>query len=113
MADIKGMKELTAKLTSLKGLGKVFPMGAAQVIARRAQQLAPVDTGYLRDHIKAIKLGDGGAAVVSEADYSAHVEFGTYKMAAQPFLRVAIDEGEGDVLDAVKKALLVEIRRLI
>lgn len=45
---------------------------------------AAVDTGFMRDHIEKT-----ASAVVSRAGYSRYVEYGTYKMAAQPFMRPA------------------------
>lgn len=50
-----------------------------------AKAFAPVDTGYMRDHIEKTKSG-----VVSRAPYSSYVEYGTYKMRAQPFMRPAL-----------------------
>lgn len=50
-----------------------------------AKAYAPVDTGYLRDHIE--RQGD---TVVSLASYSTYQEYGTSRMQAQPFMRPAI-----------------------
>lgn len=59
-----------------------------------AKQLCPVDTGRLRSSITN-ELGvdaDGLMAVVgTNVDYAPHVELGTSKMAAQPFLLPALD----------------------
>lgn len=102
---------LVMQLRELRGVGKVFPMPAAHVIATRASQIAPRDTGYMAEHIHAEQTADGDAAVISEAPYSGYVEFGTYKMAAQPFMRPAIDEGQNDILKAASKALWLEIQQ--
>jgi len=59
-------------------------------IVREAKQRAPVDTGRLRASITAelIERGDKPRVLVgSNVDYAPHVEFGTEKQAAQPFLR--------------------------
>ena len=96
------------QLNSLKGVGRVFPRLAAEVIVRRAKQLAPVDTGFMRNNIHAEE-----DAVISEAPYSAYVEYGTKKMAAQPFMRPAVDEGQSEILRVAGKVIEEEIRRLI
>lgn len=70
----------------------VFMNDAAEQIVELAQSHAPVDTGYLRDHIHVID-GDtpGSKFVASDADYTLDVEFGTRNMPAQPFMRPAMD----------------------
>lgn len=109
MADIQGTDRLQAQLTALQGLGKVFPRPAAEIVAKRASQIAPRDTGFMAEHITVEEDGEK-VFVVSQAPYSVHVEFGTSKMAAQPFMRPALAETERDVLRAAVKALKVEIR---
>jgi len=47
---------------------------------------APVDTGFLRDHIKLQHRRDG-VKIESEAPYSLWVDRGTSKMYPQPFFR--------------------------
>ena len=85
---------------------------AARVIAEKASALAPVDTGFLSQNIYAEMTPDGGA-VISEAPYTMHVEFGTSRMAAQPFLRPAMDEYTEEINRAVKRAADREVERRI
>lgn len=59
-----------------------------------AKRAAPVDTGELRDSIHA-ETGSDGNFLVANADHAAHVELGTSKMAAQPYLRPAINTNLG------------------
>ena len=63
----------------------------ADAVADLAQQLAPVDTGALRESIH-VEAGDqaGAYRVVAGVPYAVHVEFGTHKAAAQPFLTPAV-----------------------
>lgn len=63
-------------------------IGAA--IARDAQRYAPVDTGELRGSIEAEAPIGNTVRIVARADYAAHVELGTSRMAAQPYLRPAL-----------------------
>lgn len=45
---------------------------------------------------------DNMAYVGTHVDYNYHVEYGTVKMDAQPFLRPALEYAKGEVLDIVK-----------
>lgn len=65
---------------------------AASAMADLARQLAPVDTGFMHDHIFQTKVAQGHdleSSVESQAPYSLYVEFGTVKMDAQPFFTPA------------------------
>lgn len=55
-----------------------------------ATSLVPVDTGYLQSTIDADGT-DYGAEFYADAEYAEYVEFGTWKMAAQPYFTPAID----------------------
>lgn len=79
-------------------------------VLRRAKRLAPVDTGRLRssihivDNTGVLVPPDGDSTVLKEPTeegavrigtnvrYAPYIEFGTRHMAAQPFLRPALDE---------------------
>lgn len=58
----------------------------AFAIEGNAKMLAPVDTGFLRNSINAESQSRLTWFVNVGAHYGIHQEFGTYKMAAQPFL---------------------------
>jgi HK97 gp10 family phage protein len=75
-------------------------VAGAEVIMQKARDLCPVDTGFLRD---SAFIDDQSAEVLIgfSAEYASYVEFGTYKMEAQPFLRPAIDEMELEALSAI------------
>jgi HK97 gp10 family phage protein len=62
---------------------------AVQNIKRRA----PVDTGELRDSIH-----QEGGLVVATANHAGFVEFGTYKMAAQPYFIPGLEATRGDFI---------------
>lgn len=71
-----------------------------------AKSYAAVDTGYMRDHIGATVEGDR-VNMVSEADYSSFVEFGTSRMAAQPFMTPAIREVERELPNYMRSLTVV------
>lgn len=52
----------------------------------RAQQNAPVDTGFLKNSVHTIKVDETHYIVVVGASYGIFVELGTHKQRAQPFL---------------------------
>lgn len=94
-------------------------------IRSQAVVLAPVDTGHLRNSIvwKTSEAGTGEIAGVpqpkkmngyvgSGLDYAVYQEFGTRKMAPQPFLRPAIAiKAKGQKGEAVMKKRMDEVLR--
>ena len=89
-------------LSKLKGYqagvvirGQMVVNKLADDIADTARDLAPVDTGKLRDSIRKEQRGQDVVVVVDRGgDKPAvpiYLEVGTYKMAARPFLRPAVD----------------------
>lgn len=56
----------------------------------------PVDTGLLVSTIRAESVGDTVYITIG-TDYWAYVEYGTSKMAAQPFIRPALSRRRGVV----------------
>src|SRR3990172_5219539 len=101
--------KLIAQLKALENVPWIVPVAAAEKIAEIARRNAPVKTGYLRDHIIARHYSKT-SNVESRAPYSGFVEFGTRYMAAQPFLRTAIDQHDREILNAVAEAMIGEMR---
>ena len=97
MGGIKvvGLEKLQKKLKQnvrMEDVRRVVHVNGAEMQAK-AQQKAPVDTGYLKRSI-GLEFTDGGmsAEVEPKADYGAYVELGTRKMEAQPYLKPAFEE---------------------
>ena len=63
---------------------------AASIVEGQAILLAPVDTGYLKGSIGK-RVTRKSAFVGASAEYAPHVEMGTSRMAAQPFLVPALE----------------------
>ena len=79
----------------------------AELIAARAKQRVPVDTGRLRDAIH-VESDDGGFAVIAgdtEAFYGHIVEHGGARTPAHPFLIPATEESREEVITLVTAAL--------
>ena len=111
----------------------------ASVIKRIAKSKAPVSSpemspqvppGYLRGSIimrkqrrpdrrltvqYAVSVRNKGKLVRSDVAIPYQIgiwnEFGTVKMAAQPFMRPAFDTGKGQALEAIRKRLLQRIEQ--
>lgn len=65
-----------------------------QAALELAQELCPVDTGFLRSSLsyEVRRVATGYAVIVTAgADYALYVELGTSRMSAQPFMRPALD----------------------
>jgi len=87
------IKKDTRKLDAiLRNLGKNTSAATEEIasdIVELARENAPVDTGELRDSIR-VEVDGNDHTVVVGADHGAFVEFGTSKMAAQPYLGPAV-----------------------
>lgn len=92
---VLGVPEVIARFARAAVIGEeaadVAAEDLAMEIATLAKQLAPVDTGTLRDSITA---EPGGVFVY--APYAMFVEYGTVDTPAQPYLRPAVDTVNAD-----------------
>lgn len=72
-----------------------------------SSSLVPVDTGYLQDSI-GYEYDETSATVYAEAEYAQFVEYGTWKMAAQPYFTPAVEEAWDEftslAMDALEEA---------
>jgi len=67
-------------------------------VQAQAKQIAPKRTGFMANNILVEPVNKTATSVTgtvnAKADYSSFVEFGTYKMSAQPFIRPAVSAGQ-------------------
>lgn len=70
------------------GVGKLF----GETVEALAKEVCPVDTGFLQSSIRGSGDDTWGEAVVS-AEYAQYVEYGTWKMSAQPYFTPAVEQG--------------------
>lgn len=93
---------IPALIVSVNAAARAAVKKTANDIARTAQSLVPVDTGALQDSIESTSLTAGYEAEVTVGeDYGGYVEFGTYKMAAQPYLGPAVDAHEHELPEII------------
>ncbi len=69
------------------------------------QSTCPVDTGNLQSNISITDLSEDALEITSAADYSGFVEYGTWKMAAQPFFEPAVNQARGEAVNIARDAL--------
>lgn len=80
-------------------------INTATKVQAGAKQRCPVDTGSLRNSISIKKLDDMEVEVGAYMPYAAYVEFGTYKMKAQPYLFPAFEEERPKFLRRLEKIM--------
>lgn len=66
-----------------------------------AKDVTPVDTGALRASIAAKKIAETEWEVAPATEYAIYVEFGTRKMAAQPYMRPAAEKIRAEYPDLI------------
>jgi len=97
----------------------------AEKIRDSAKENAPVDTAALqksiaketileRGKVKSIRVRAGGRVRNPKTgqlvNYASYVEFGTSKMAAQPFLRPAYVEHRGEIIKAIMRGMMARMK---
>jgi len=114
---VTGLPELFAKLDKNRMIARPvndFFVAAAGRIQTRAMQHAAVDTGAMRAAIHSIfdtAVPMTFAQVVAPVAYSPYQEFGTFKMAAHPFMRLALGESTGEITGPLLAQLAANIER--
>ena len=97
-----GLDKLMAELgvtagATIEAAASAMKTTTGQVQAQ-AKQIAPKRTGYMANNISVEPVKKTATSVTgavnAKADYSSFVEFGTYKMSAQPFIRPAVSGGQ-------------------
>jgi HK97 gp10 family phage protein len=84
---------------------------SALIVEGAAKANCPVDTGNLRSSINH-KVDATTAQVGTNVEYSEYVEYGTSKMAAQPYLRPALDSNIEAIKRVMKEKYGVAIREV-
>jgi HK97 gp10 family phage protein len=80
------LEQMPAALQAHARASVAFALRAGE---QTAKQQAPVRTGFLRNSITTTRSPQGGS-LVSRANYSAYVNFGTRYMAARPYFTAGV-----------------------
>jgi HK97 gp10 family phage protein len=107
---VRGSSELRRNLNRLRGNERRRAQqdgldAGARIVETHAKVYCPVDTGTLRNSIMVDEVTPNKAVIAPHTDYAEHVEFGTSRMAAQPYMRPALDQHEGEILAAVEATI--------
>ena len=92
------------QIAAKKRVNDALAVGAL-LIESDAKLLSPVDTGLNRSSIHAKKESYLRWKIGANTSYAKHLEFGTVKMAARPFLFPAYMLHRNDIIAAVKVAM--------
>ena len=120
---IEGLDELERQFDRLadtakkKVMMKALNAGIAP-IKKEAKKNAPVDKGVLKKQIRSKQMRYTekpavGIYVSGKAYYWYFIEHGTSKMAAQPFLRPAVDSKHEEGVNKFKEKWKVEIDKVL
>ena len=76
-------------------------------IERDAKRKCPVDTGRLRGSISTdlSQINSYEATIGTNVEYAVHVEYGTYKQSAKPYLRPAYNQNVNKLTQELKQIL--------
>lgn len=97
-------KELKRLETSLAKMDNHIEDFCRDVVAS-AKLRVPVDTGKLKWSIRYTKQGKGRFEISADAPYAGHVEYGTRRMRAQPYLRPAVNAHRQKLINRIKQEL--------
>ena len=119
---IEGMKELEKKLDQLSDVlkkeakqealhaGSVLVQGQATLNAPVGQYKGSRVGGNLRSSID-FEVGSEDADIFTPVEYAPHVEYGTSNMAAQPFLRPALDNNKSNIIKVFSQTYAKYLKR--
>ena len=104
---VRGGEQLRRNLDRLAGAERRRAQqdgleAGARIVETHSKILCPVDTGFLRNSITVDEVTPVQAVIAPHTDYAEHVEFGTSRMEAQPYMRPALDEHENEIVQAVR-----------
>lgn len=103
--DTTKLNEIIAKLPGNRD--KIVRAAAFHILGNAIPR-APYKTGFLRGsgRVNEDYASSGFVNVEFTAEYAAYVEFGTYKMAARPFLKPAVEAEEKLLTQRIKDDLI-------
>lgn len=111
---VKGLGRLEAKLQKIDPLTRLgASLGvakAAAMVEGAAKNIVPVDSGDLKRSISSsgkTTLEGAEGSVGTNLEYAPHVEFGTTRMQAQPYLHPALQKNKRKA----RKIVIEEIRK--
>ena len=109
---VRGSEQLRRNLDRLRGNERRqaqqdgLEAGARIVETQAKIYTTPnVDTGTLRASIMVDEVTPTKAVIGPHTDYAEHLEFGTSRLQAYPYMRPALDQHEGEIIGAVEATI--------
>lgn len=94
------VKDTIEEAQKAKNIALEIMGGVAETHAKR---YSPVDTGNLQGSITHWQYNENTEIIGTDVEYAPYQEFGTYKMAAHPFLRPAIENHVKEYVQIAKQ----------
>jgi len=116
---LEGQAEFDAKIQAIiskaSGPGlQAALMEGGKLIETACKQHADFSQGYqtgrLRSSITTEAQGKDTVIVAPHTEYAQYVEFGTYKMAAQPYMKPGFEQSRQPAIDHIKAKLAAAIK---
>lgn len=95
LARLIGRERLDAQRQGLEAGARIVETWA------KVNTTPNVDTGALRASIMVDEVTPTEAIIAPHTDYAEHLEFGTMRSQAYPYMRPAVDEHEQEIIAAV------------
>ena len=76
-----------------------------ETFSNSVYSLVPVDTGYLSSTISVQATSETSVIAEATAEYAEYVEYGTYKMSAQPYFAPAVASATAIMIGTAKVAV--------
>ena len=104
---VKGVDRLVRQLAIKSKQARIATDRQLELSSKRIERMAkvkaPVDTGALKNSIFSAKAGNLTYKVTAPQHYAIHVEKGTRKMRAQPYLKPALDAERPKLISNLRK----------
>lgn len=108
--DFKGLSNYLGKVADrTPEITENIVKTAAYKVERKAKQKCPVDKGRLKGSITTKTQGIE-AEVGTNVEYATFIEYGTVKMAAQPFMTPARQDVENELNSIIAKEVMSYLR---
>lgn len=102
--------QITIKYSNFAKIAAQMPRAVSKIVRKTAldveataKQIAPVDTGNLKNSIITETPEPLSAIVGPHTDYALYVEFGTSKMSAQPYMTPAAQKHRAPFVTACSR----------